>query len=241
MPETAPFISVVIPLKNEEDNVVPLLDELCGVLNGLGVYEVLVIDDGSTDSTWAKLQEQRAERSSIRLVKLDRNHGQSTAFWAGLTRAKGEIIIMMDGDMQNDPNDIPQLLERVQGGADVCLTYRSNRQDTWFKKFQSRIGNGVRNCLLKSDVLDTGSQLRAFRRDCLRDLPNFEGMHRFMGDLFRMRGFKVVQTPTNHRGRRAGITKYGMGNRALRGLKDLMGVCWLSQRMIRYGTEHEDE
>jgi len=238
---TDPVYSVVVPMKNEEENVEPLLDELCGVLDGVGPYEVLAVDDGSTDGTWAALNRQKAKRpGTLRLVKLDRNYGQSTGFWAGLSRVRGRIVIMIDGDMQNDPHDIPTLLAEVEKGADACLTYRADRQDTWFKKFQSRIGNRFRNWMLASDIRDTGSQLRAFRVECLQGLPYFEGMHRFMGNLFIMCGRRVVQVPTHHRSRRAGITKYGLSNRALRGLKDVLGVRWLSQRLILYGVERDD-
>jgi dolichol-phosphate mannosyltransferase len=146
----------------------------------------------------------------------------------------------MDGDMQNDPNDIPKILGELKKGAEVCLTYRANRRDSWFKKVQSRIGNGFRNYLLRSDIRDTGSQLRGYCAYCLADLPQFEGMHRFMGNLFLMRNYRIVQIPTNHRHRRAGTTKYGLGNRALRGLKDLLAVRWLSTRAIRYRVAKED-
>ncbi len=238
---TDPVYSVVVPLKNEEENVEPLLDELCAVLDGVGAYEVLAVDDGSTDGTWAALTRQKAKRpDTLRLIKLNRNYGQSTGFWAGLSRVRGRIVIMMDGDMQNDPHDIPSLLAEVEKGADACLTYRADRQDTRFKKFQSRIGNRFRNWMLGSDIRDTGSQLRAFRVECLQGLPCFEGMHRFMGNLLIMCGRRVVQVPTHHRSRVAGKTKYGLGNRALRGLKDVLGVRWLSQRLILYGVERDD-
>ena len=177
----------------------------------------------------------------MRTLRFDRNYGQSAAFWAGLRRVRGRMVVMMDGDMQNEPRDIPKLLAELEKGADVCLTWRANRQDTRFKKFQSRVGNGFRNWLLSSEVRDTGSQLRALRADCLDDLPHFDGMHRFMGNLFLMRGWRIVQVPTSHRARRTGRTKYGLGNRMLRGLKDVLGVRWLSRRVIRYRVEHEDD
>ncbi|NQU42680.1 glycosyltransferase family 2 protein [bacterium] len=237
-----PEISVVIPLKDEEQNVRPLLEELRGVLDGLGLaWEVIAVDDGSSDGTWEILLGLREATPGLRLVRLDRNYGQSTGFWAGLKRVRGQIAIMMDGDMQNDPRDIPKMLAEIAKGADVCLTWRANRQDTKWKKIQSRIGNGFRNRFLESDIRDTGSQLRAFRSKCLEDLPRFDGMHRFMGNLFLMRGFQIVQIPTNHRARRAGTTKYGMANRAIRGLKDLFGVRWLKQRVIKFGVEQEHD
>jgi dolichol-phosphate mannosyltransferase len=242
MPQTAPFLSVVIPMKNEEGNVAPLLDELCEILDGLASYEVIAVDDGSTDETWRVLRDQKSRRPGhLRLVRLDRNYGQSTGFWAGLSRVRGEVVVMMDGDRQNDPHDIPKLLAEIEKGADVCQTWRADRQDSGFRKFQSRIGNGVRNWLLSSSIRDTGSQLRAFRAHCLKDLPRFEGMHRFMCNLFLMRGYKIVEVPTHHRSREAGATKYGIGNRMWRGIRDVFGMRWLARRTILYGVEQEDD
>jgi dolichol-phosphate mannosyltransferase len=239
MPDRSIEYSAVIPMKNEEGNVAPLVEELAGILGGLATYEIIIVDDGSTDGTWAKLTELQTRFPALRPVKLDRNYGQSTGLWAGLVRARGRVILTMDGDMQNDPNDIPKILKELQRGADVCLTWRQNRQDTWSRRVQSRIGNGVRNWMLGSRIIDTGSQLRAFRTECIRDLTPFNGMHRFMGNLFEMRGYRIVQIPTHHRARRAGVAKYGMGNRAMRGLKDVLGVRWLKQRVVQYGVEKE--
>lgn len=228
-------------MKNEAGNATPLLEELTEVLRPLCPFEVIVVDDGSTDETWAELLACQEKWPQLRLVKMDQNYGQSTAFWAGLKRVRGEFAAMMDGDMQNDPHDLPKLLEAVRAGADVCLTYRANRQDSRWKKLQSRIGNGFRNRLLKSDIIDTGSQLRVFRAQCLEDLPFFNGMHRFMGNLFLMRGWSLVQLATHHRSRFRGTTKYGMANRAMRGLKDLIGMMWLNSRTIQYGVAEEKE
>jgi dolichol-phosphate mannosyltransferase len=241
MTDPSPYLSVVIPLKNEEGNVAPLLDELREAIRNLGTFEIIAVDDGSTDATWRILEEQKARIPELRLVRLDRNYGQSAGFWAGLKRARGRVLVTMDGDMQNDPHDIPLLLAELQKGADVCLTYRANRQDTRFKKIQSRIGNGFRNWLLGSNVIDTGSQLRAYYARCLEDLTPFNGMHRFMGNLFLMRGYKVAQVPTNHRGRRSGTTKYGMANRAFRGLRDVLGMRWLRDRLIQVGVKEESK
>jgi len=236
-----PDFSVVIPMKNEEANVASLLEELQAVLESLGTYEIIVVDDGSTDGTWGVLCARKERTPALRPVKLDQNYGQSAALWTGLKRVRGRVVITMDGDMQNDPNDVPRLLAELEKGADVCLTYRARRQDTWARKVQSRIGNGMRNWLLHSDIRDTGSQLRAFHVRCLEDLPHFVGMHRFLGNLFLMRGCRVTQIPTHHRSRRAGVAKYGIGNRTWRGLKDLLGVRWMGQRMIRCRVEREDE
>jgi glycosyltransferase involved in cell wall biosynthesis len=238
--EVLPIYSAVIPMMNEEANVPALLDELCQVLEPLGLYEVIVVDDGSTDRTWEVLGEARTRHPALRRVRLGRNCGQSAALSAGLARVRGQIVMTMDGDLQNDPCDIPKLLEQLDGGADVCLTWRSNRQDSAFRRWQAKVGNGFRNRLLGSDIRDTGSQLRAFRVECLQGLPQFVGMHRFMGNIFLMAGCKVVQIPTNHRSRRAGKTKYGFGNRAWRGLCDVLGVRWLRMRHIQAPVASED-
>lgn len=234
-------LSVVIPIKDEEENVLPLIEELQGVLQALGETEIIVVDDGSTDASWQRLLELQQNMPNLHLIQLDRNYGQSTGFWVGLKHVRGKIVVTMDGDMQNDPNDIPLLLDELKKDVDVCLTYRANRQDTRSKKIQSKIGNGFRNWFLKSDIRDTGSQLRAFYAYCLEDLPRFDGMHRFMGNLFLMRGFTMAQIPTNHRSRRAGVTKYGMANRAIRGLKDLFGVRWTQQRVLKFGIREDRE
>ncbi len=230
-------------MQNEEENVAPLLEELWQVLSDLDKpFETLVVDDGSTDGTWAVLERMQSElggMGQLRIIQLAENRGQSTAFWAGLSRVRGDVVVMMDGDMQNDPHDIGKLLEALDQGADVCLTWRADRQDTKFKKIQSKIGNGFRNWLLKSQIRDTGSQLRAFRSECLSDLPHFNGMHRFMGNLFIAMGWKIVEVPTHHRARQAGVTKYGLGNRALRGFKDVLGVRWLTSRAVRYKVGRE--
>ncbi len=241
MSETAPTLSIVFPVLNEEDNIVPLIEEIQEVLGDRTDYEIVVVDDGSTDRTLENLQSISARVSDLHVLQLKENRGQSTALGVGLNHAVGKIIVMMDGDRQNDPHDIDRLLEEINKGADVCLTYRAKRSDTAWKKFQSKIANAVRNWILASDVRDTGSQLRAFRRECLKDLPCFDGMHRFMGNLMLMRGFKVVQIATHHRPRPSGKSKYGMRNRAWRGLKDLMGVRWLGGRAIRYELKDDKD
>jgi glycosyltransferase involved in cell wall biosynthesis len=244
MIESSYYLSVVVPMYNEQDNAQPLLEELWSVLSELKKpFEVIVVDDGSSDQTWHALNRAAKELGApgtLRIVQLAENRGQSTAFWCGLSRVRGQFVVMMDGDMQNDPHDIPKLLEKLDNGADVCLTWRAERQDTKFKKIQSKIGNGFRNWLLKSKIRDTGSQLRAFRSECLTDLPHFNGMHRFMGNLFIAMGYKVVEVPTHHRARHAGVTKYGLGNRALRGLKDVLGVRWMTSRAIQYKVAREE-
>lgn len=240
MAPTSLDFSIVIPMKNEEENVAPLLGELVGVMEPLGSFEVIAVDDGSTDGTFRALQSARQRFPQLRTIKLDKNYGQSAALCTALTRAKGKIVITMDGDMQSDPHDIPKLLSEIAKGADACLTYRARRQDNAARRFQSLVGNGMRNWILRSNIRDTGSQLRAFKASFIADLPRFVGMHRFIGDLLRMCGCRIVQIPTNHRSRHRGVAKYGMGNRIWRGLRDLLAVRWMSQRMIRCKVESED-
>ncbi|PTY05194.1 glycosyltransferase [Opitutaceae bacterium EW11] len=221
-----PSISVVIPFFNEEENVSELLRE---VRQACPEAEIVAVDDGSRDAT----QQRILAEPGVRLVAMGRNLGQSAALYAGLQQARGEICVMLDGDGQNDPADIPALVEALSR-ADVACGYRKNRRDTWNRRIASRIGNGVRRWFLHDGIRDTGCSLKAMRRVDVRFLVPFNGLHRYIPALLKNAGLCVVEVPVNHRPRLRGVSKYTIGGRALRGIRDLIGVSWLLQRQIRF-------
>jgi len=224
-----PAVSVVVPVFNEEENVSILQPELRAALSGLD-YEIVFVDDGSTDRSAEKIE----TASNIRILRFERNTGQSAALYAGICAARGETIVMIDGDLQNDPADIPRLLEQISRGADLVCGYRAKRKDTLTKRMTSRIANFVRSRFTKDHVRDTGCTLKAMRRECADALVPFKGMHRFIPALIRGAGYRLVEIPVNHRPRRFGQTKYGFGSRALRATVDMFGVRWLLSRRFNY-------
>jgi dolichol-phosphate mannosyltransferase len=228
MPDT-PAISVVVPLYNEEDNVAELQQEIDTALAGLD-YELVLVDDGSSDATVSRVV--RGPR--VRLIEFRKNAGQSAAMYAGIHAAVGRVIVTLDGDLQNDPKDIPALVALLDAGADLACGYRAKRKDTAFKRMQSRIANRVRSWFIGDGVRDTGCTLKAMKSECRTALVLFNGMHRFIPALIGASGFKVTEMPVNHRPRVAGVSKYGFGNRALRATMDMFGVRWLNSRRAGY-------
>ena len=224
-----PAVSVVVPVFNEEENVSILQSELRAALSGLD-YEIVFVDDGSTDRSAEKIE----IAPNMRILRFERNTGQSAALYAGIRAARGETIVMIDGDLQNDPADIPRLLEQISRGADLVCGYRAKRKDTITKRMTSRIANFVRSRFTKDYVRDTGCTLKAMRRECVDALVPFNGMHRFIPALIRGAGYQLVEIPVNHRPRRFGQTKYGFGSRALRATVDMFGVRWLLSRRLNY-------
>ncbi|MFP6872039.1 MAG: glycosyltransferase family 2 protein [Verrucomicrobiales bacterium] len=219
------FLSLVIPLYNEEDNIRQLQEEVAKALSDVD-YELVFVDDGSTDETVSRIQ--RSEQ--IRIVEFKENCGQSAATYAGVHAAQGKIIALIDGDLQNDPADIPRLLQEIENGADLVCGYRENRKDTWFKRLQSRIANAVRSRFVGDGVRDTGCTLKAMRKECREALLPFTGMHRFIPALIKSLGYRITEIPVSHRARQHGTSKYGFGNRAVRATRDMFGVRWLNSR-----------
>ena len=235
MPE-APELSVVIPVYNEEDNLRPLWDELRQVLEGLGQsFEVVFVDDGSRDRSAEIIRELRRADPRVRLVQILRNAGETAANDAGFRSARGRIVVTMDADLQNDPHDIPALLAPL-GEYDAVTGWRVNRGagDSTVKRLSSRIANRIRNALSEETIQDSGCTFRAFRRECLVGLVLYRGFHRFIPTLLKMRGFRVLEIPVNHRPRRAGQSKYGVMNRAFVAFADLLAVRWMKSRYLRY-------
>lgn len=225
----SPAVSVVVPLFNEEENVPILQSELAAALTGLD-YEIIFVDDGSSDHTVARI----ASGPRIRVVRFEKNAGQSAALYAGLRGARGALAVLIDGDLQNDPADIPRLLAEIERGADLVCGYRVQRKDTFVKRIASRIANFVRSRFTKDGVRDTGCTLKAMRRECVSALLSFKGMHRFIPALVKGAGYRLVEIPVHHRPRKFGQSKYGLGNRAIRATVDMFGVRWLLSRQLDY-------
>ena len=225
----SPAVSVIVPLFNEEENVPILQSELLATLSGLD-HEIVFVDDGSVDRT----VEQIETAPNIRVIRFEKNTGQSAAIYAGLQAARGATAVLIDGDLQNDPADIPRLLAEIAGGADVVCGYRVKRKDTALKRVTSRIANAVRSRFTKDGVRDTGCTLKAMRRECVSALVPFKGMHRFIPALIKGAGYRLVEIPVNHRPRRFGRSKYGLGNRAFRATVDMFGVRWLLARRLNH-------
>jgi len=222
-------VSVVVPLYNEEQSVAMLQRELADALTGVD-YEIIFVDDGSQDETVARI----AADPRTRLLRFEKNAGQSAAIFAGLQAVRSEVAVLIDGDLQNDPADIPRLLAEISRGADLVCGYRAQRKDTLLKRITSRVANFVRSRFTRDGVRDTGCTLKAMRRDCIAALVPFKGMHRFIPALVKGAGYSLVEIPVNHRRRRFGQSKYGLGDRALRATVDMFGVRWLLSRRLNY-------
>jgi len=232
-------ISLVVPACDEEDSIGDCIREAAGVLDRLGrPYEILVVDDGSTDRTFDVLKELRKELPRLRALRFRQNRGQTAAMDAGFRHAAGDIVVTIDADMQNDPADIPKLLDAM-GEWDAVCGMRLKRRDNFIRRASSRIANWVRNKLSNDDIRDTGCTLKAYRRECLLRLKLFEGMHRFLPTLLRMEGFRVTEMAVNHRPRLQGETKYNVWNRVFKSFKDLLAVRWMKRRRIHYEIGEE--
>jgi len=231
-PATSPAVSVVVPVRNEAENVGPLTDEIAAALSGRWTFELVFVNDGSTDGTEAALAALKAERSWLRQVKHESSCGQSAAVRSGVAAARAPLVATLDGDGQNDPSFIPALLTALEHGANIGLVagQRVGRRSGGFKKLQSRIANGVRAAILRDGTRDTGCGLKAFRRDAFLALPYFDGLHRFLPALFRRDGYAIAYVDVIDRPRRHGVSNYGLWDRLWVGILDLAGVRWLIRR-----------
>lgn len=224
-------LSVVIPAHDEEASLPGLLREITAALDGLMEYEIVVVDDSSSDQTPARLIEARRDFPRLRALRHDRCYGQSAALATGIRASRGVWIATLDADGQNDPADIPKIWQ-IRDRAGLVIGHRVKREDSWLKRLSSRIANGVRQWTLRDDTPDTGCGLKLFRRDAFLSLPAFDHFHRFLPALFIRQGHTVLSTPVNHRPRRGGRSHYGIGNRMWVGIADLLGVMWLSRRSV---------
>ena len=226
-----PELSVLLPAFNEEACIEAVVREAAGVLRGLArPFEIIVVDDGSTDATPARLQALQADLPELHVLRLLKNSGQSAALGAAFRAARGDIFVTLDADGQNDPADIPALVAKL-ASCDLCCGYRAKRQDSWSKRYGSRLANAVRNRALRETIRDTGCTLKAFRAGWTRELPmQFRGMHRFLPALMGMAGARISEIPVNHRPRAAGSSKYTNWGRLKETLWDLWAVRWMQRR-----------
>lgn len=232
-------LSLVVPVYNERENLPLLVEEVRRALAGRR-YELVAVDDGSTDGSLEVLKALKHDHPELHIVAFAANAGQTAAFAAGFRAARGRVTVTLDADLQNDPADIPALLDELErSGATAVVGYRVNRQDGGWKRLQSRIANGVRNRLNRETIRDTGCSLKAFRTEAVRALPLFNGMHRFLPTLIKLHGGSVSEVPVRHRPRRFGRTKYGMWNRVFRSLADAIAVRWMQRRVLRYRVREE--
>jgi len=232
----SPELSVVVPVKDEVENAVPLLNEICAALRGKASFEVLFIDDGSSDGTVGALVAARATTPELRVLRHAKNSGQSRAVRSGVIAARGSLIATLDGDGQNDPADIPNLLavwrREASGTPELGLVagQRRKREDNFMKRMASRVGNGTRQWLLQDGTRDTGCGLKLFSRTAFLSLPYFDHIHRFIPALMLREGYRITHVDVHHRPRSHGQSKYGTLDRLLVSLSDLMGVRWLRRR-----------
>jgi glycosyltransferase involved in cell wall biosynthesis len=230
-------ISVVVPVYNEEENLPILVPKLSEVLKDLHkAYEVIFVDDGSSDRSRRILKEMICLYPSLRMIGFKENRGLSAALIAGMREARGDILVTLDSDLQNDPADIPKLLRELDH-YDMATGWRQKREDPWLKRISSRIGNTVRNRLSGENIQDSACTLRAFKRECMKEIWVFNGMHRFLSTLVKMKGYRIIEVPVAHHPRRFGKSKYNIRNRMVRSFIDLLVVRWMKHRPIQYEIE----
>jgi dolichol-phosphate mannosyltransferase len=226
-------VSVVVPVKNEAENIEPLVQEIVAALSGVAPYEIVYVDDGSTDGTVEQLRRQQLVVPELRVIRHAVSCGQSAAVRSGVLAANGRLIATLDGDGQNDPADLPQLYRALTGSLAMIAGQRTKRRDSRVKLISSRIANKVRRAILNDDTPDTGCGIKLFTREAYLRLPYFDHMHRFLPALMKREGFAVGLEPVNHRERTRGKSKYGINNRLWVGMVDLAGVWWLMKRRRR--------
>jgi len=231
--DTEVAVSIVVPVRNEADSIAPLVAEIAAALDGRWAYEIIYVNDGSTDATGEQLAATMKERANLRQLRHEKSSGQSAAVRSGVRAARGAIVATLDGDGQNNPTFLPDLISALErGSARVGLVagQRVGRKDTGFKKLQSRVANAVRSAILKDGTRDTGCGLKAFRRDVFLMMPYFDGLHRFLPALMRREGFDIAYVDVIDRPRHAGVSNYGFFDRLWIGIMDLFGVWWLIRR-----------
>lgn len=236
------YISFVAPAYNEVENLETLRDEVKAAADEIGrSWEFVVVDDGSTDGSRELLAKMRGDTPQLRVILMDANSGQTAALEAGLRAARGAVIATMDADLQNDPSELPRMLEHVESGeCDMLTGWRKNRRDTGLRRWISRNANRFRNWMTGESIHDAGCSLKVFRREVAESFKLFNGLHRFLPTLARMGGFTVKEIPVNHRPRVAGVAKYGVRNR-IKAIRDIMALRWMQSRAIRYTTTEMGE
>ena len=233
-PELTPVaVSIVVPVRNEAGNIGPLIAEIAAALEGQWAYEIIYVDDGSTDATAERIRALMPTQGNLRHLRHAMSCGQSAAVRSGVRAARGPVVATLDGDGQNNPAFLPQLIaaiERGNGLIGLAAGQRIGRKDTGFKRWQSRVANRIRNAVLKDGTRDTGCGLKAFRRDVFLSLPYFDGLHRFLPALVRREGYDIAYVDVIDRPRHTGVSNYGFFDRLWIGIMDLIGVWWLIRR-----------
>ena len=230
-------ISVVVPVYNEEENLPVLIPQIAEVLKPLGkTYEMIFVDDGSKDHSRRLLKEMALQYPQIRILGFKKNCGETAAGAAGIKEARGGIVITIDADLQNDPKDIPSMLDYLKE-YDMVTGWRQKREDSWVKRITSRMANRIRNSLSGEEIQDSGCTFRAYKRECLQNLKLYKGMHRFIPTLVKMEGYRVIEIPIAHHPRKFGVSKYTTWNRMWRAFIDLLAVKWMKSRHIHYEIE----
>lgn len=229
-----PEISVVVPVYNEEENLPILVPQIMNVLRSLEKrFEIILVDDGSTDNSFNVIKELSNRYQEVRYLRFKTNAGQSAAFDAGFKNSLGDIVVTIDSDLQNDPQDIPKLLSYIPE-YDVVCGWRIQRKDKFIKRLSSRIANRFRNLFTKDSIHDTGCSLKAYKRNWLDRIRLYRGMHRFLPVLLKMEGARIIEVKVSHNPRRFGKSKYNIRNRLFTGLYDLMAVRWMQKRRLVY-------
>jgi dolichol-phosphate mannosyltransferase len=225
-------ISIIVPVFDEEDNVLPMAKEMAAAFaESKNDWELVFVDDCSRDQTWDKIAEAAKADSHVRGFRLEKNSGQSAAVWTGIKGTNRPLIATLDGDLQNDPADLPKLVGEL-ADCDFACGWRHNRRDTFVRRMSSGVARWFRCRTLKSDFKDTGCAVRVFKRDCVQAMFGFNGLHRFMPIIVQGAGFKCKEVPVNHRDRVAGVSKYGVWNRVWRGIYDLIAISWYQKRRV---------
>lgn len=230
-------LSIVIPIYNEVENILPQVSEILHALRKFDRgFEILMVNDGSTDGSLKMMQQMHREYPDVvHYLSFGENRGQTAAFIAGFRAVRGRYVATLDGDMQNDPADLPEMLAELEKrGVDMVNGVRQKRRDSWLRKVSSRIGNGFRNRLTREQVSDVGCSIRIMKRECLEEIPAFNGLHRFFPTLVRMKGFSITEIPVNHRERVRGTSKYGVLNRMFVGIHDTLAVRWMLKRVLNW-------
>ncbi len=226
-------VSIVVPVRNEADNIAPLVEEIAAALDGRWGYEIIYVNDGSTDATAERLLAVMKQRANLRQLRHAASAGQSAAVRSGVRAARGAIVATLDGDGQNNPAFLPDLISAIEKGGErtgLVAGQRVGRKDTGFKKLQSRIANSVRSAILHDGTRDTGCGLKAFRREVFLMMPYFDGLHRFLPALVRREGYEIAYVDVIDRPRRSGTSNYGFFDRLWIGIMDIAGVWWLIRR-----------
>lgn len=233
----APEISIIAPCHNERENLTPLTAAIRAAVEPAGrSFEIVLVDDCSTDGSWELLEQLGRQDSRIRALRFEQNSGQSAALWAGMKAARGQILITLDADLQNPPSEIPRFLDALRQADCVCGSRVEARAkgDSWVRRASSKIANGVRNKVSGETISDAGCCYRAFKKECIANVKFFKGAHRFLPTLIRMEGFQVIEIPISHSPRHAGHSHYGIWNRLFKSSADLLAVRWMKKRVIRY-------